>query len=123
MSDLLLDATGDLDLSTNDLQIVDGIQAIRQELQIRYRFFLGEWFLHPEEGTPYQLHVLKKNPNEAKVRQVFADVALTTPGVEEIRALTTSIDNATRTLTVNLELGVTVNGTLVYDSFVIEVEV
>ena len=123
MADLLLDSTGDLDLSTNDLQLVTGLAAIRQELQIRYRFFLGEWFLNDEEGVPYQLHVLKKNPNEAKVRAMLMDVARGCPGVIEIRSLSTSLDNATRTLTVTIEVGAEVNGALVYESFVIEVEI
>ena len=123
MADLLLNAAGDLDLSTNDLQIVDGVEAIRQELQIRYRFFLGEWFLGEDEGVPYQLDILKKNPNEARVRAVLIEVARTTPGVVEIRRFETSLDRAERQLTVTIEAGVEVNGALVYEPFIIDVEI
>jgi len=121
MADLLLDSSGDLDLSTNDLQIVEGIEAIRQELQIRYRFFIGEWFLNRDEGTPYHPHILKKNPNEAKVRAILMEVARTTPGVVEIRAFSTTYDNELRQLAVSIDVGADVDGEIVYAPFVIEV--
>lgn len=123
MADLLLADSGDLDLSTNDLQLVEGLAAVRQGLQIRYRFFIGEWFLNREEGTPYHPHILKKNSNETKVRAILAEVARTTPGVVEIRNLTASYNNPNRQLTVALEVGAEVNGVLVYEPFIIEVEI
>lgn len=122
MVDFLLDAAGDLDLSTNDLQLVDGIDAIRQELQIRYRFFLGEWFLNGAEGVPYVQDVLKKNANESRVRAMLSNVALQTPGVVQVQSLALDIDTATRLLTVTMDLGANVDGTLVYEPFVVEVE-
>lgn len=123
MTDLLLDSSGDLDLSTNDLQLVEGLAAIGQELQIRYRFFIGEWFLNTEEGTPYHPHILKKNPNEAKVRAILTEVARTTPGVVEIRNLSLSYDNLERELSVTIEVGAEVNGVLTYATFIIEVTI
>jgi len=121
--DLLLNAAGDLDLTTNDLQLVDGIDAVRQELQIRYRFFVGEWFLDPEEGVPYIRDVLKKAPNESQVRALLAEVARTTPGVASVDNLTLDLDAATRVLTVRLDLQVDVSGTLTYVPFVVEVNI
>lgn len=121
--DLLLDAGGDLDVSTNDFAVVDGIQAIRQELQIRYRFFLGEWFLDTTEGVPYIRDVLKKNPNEAQVRALLASVATSTPGINKVQSIDLSLDNVTRTLTVELDVEATVGGELVYEPFILEVEV
>lgn len=123
MADLELDGTGDLDLTTNDAVVLTGIEAIRQELQIRYRYFLGEWFLNREEGTPYFEHILKKNANDAQVRAVLLEVAKTTPGVVEVRSYAASLDGPSRVLTVTLQLGVTTDEGLVYEDFVIEVEV
>ena len=121
--DLLLNDDGDLDLSTNDFQLVDGVDAIRQELQIRYRFFLGEWFLDPDEGVPYVRDVLKKNPNLARVRALLTEVARTTPGVASVDNLDLDLDVGTRTLTVTLDLAADVSGTLVYVPFVVEVAI
>ena len=119
--DLLLNAAGDLDLSTNDAQLVDGIEAVRQELQIRYRFFLGEWFLDPTEGVPYIRDVLKKAPNEAQVRAMLAQVAQSTPGVASVDGIELDLDSGTRTLTVSLQLGADISGELTYVPFVVEV--
>lgn len=122
MSDFLLDSSGDLDLSTNDLEISDGIDAIRQELQIRYRFFVGEWFLDRAEGVPYIENVLKKNANDAHVRMLLIDVAKSTPGVSEVRSYSASLDNSTRVLTVALEIGANIDNELIYEPFIVEVE-
>ena len=121
--DLLLNAAGDLDLTTNDFQLVDGVDAVRQELQIRYRFFLGEWFLDPDEGVPYVRDVLKKNPDLARVRALLTEVARTTPGVANVDNLDLGLNVATRTLTVTLDLAADVGGTLVYVPFVVEVAI
>jgi hypothetical protein len=121
MADFALTIAGDLDLTTNDLQILEGLDAIRQELQIRYRFFLSEWFLNEEEGVPYIQHILKKNATDAQVRLVLTEVAKTTPGVEEIRDYDADLDRANRVLTVSLEIGAIVDGELVYAPFVVEV--
>lgn len=121
--DLLLDTAGDLDLTTNDFQLVDGVDAVRQELQIRYRFFLGEWFLDPTEGVPYVRDVLKKAPNEAQVRALLIEVARTTPGVAAVDNIELDLDVATRTLTVQLDLQADVSGELVYVPFIVEVSI
>lgn len=120
--DLLLTNAGDLDLSTNDLQLVDGIEAVRQHLQIRFRFFLGEWFLDRDEGVPYIRDVLKKNPNESQVRAMLAEVARSTPGVVSVDSIELDLAAATRTLTVSLQLTADVSGTLTYLPFVVEVQ-
>ena len=123
MSDFLLTTAGDVDLSINDFQIIDEIDAIRQELQIRYRFFLGEWFLDAEEGVPYLENILKKNANEAQVRNILTEVARTTPGVDQVQSFTADLDPVTRRLTVTLDAGVVIGGELVFVPFVVEVEV
>jgi hypothetical protein len=123
MADLQLDSAGDLDFSANDAVVIIGAEAIRQELQVRYRFFLGEWFLNPEEGTPYFEHVLKKNANDAQVRAVLVEVAKTTPGVVEVRSFSSTLNTVTRTLTVVFQAGIITDEGLVYEPFVIEVEI
>lgn len=50
--DLLLTATGDLDL-TNGGAWTDGQAAIAQEIKIRLQTFLGEYFLDSERGLPW----------------------------------------------------------------------
>ena len=123
MADFLLDATGDLDLSTNDIQIVTGLAAIRQELQIRYRLWLGEWFLNTAEGVPYLGNILGKGGDEARTRAIMVSVATGTPGVDVVQSYGADYDGPTRTLTITLGIGATIGGELVYDTFVIPVEI
>ena len=123
MADFKLDANGDLDFSSNDLEIINGLEAVKQELQIRYKFFLGEWFLNPDEGVPYIRDVLKKNANETQVRALMREVAVTTPGVEKVNSLEFDLDTATRVLSVSMDIGANIDGELTYSQFVVEVEV
>ncbi len=67
MKGFALDNHGDVIIKKNDIQLVCGtelsIQKIRQVLSTNR----GEWWLDPEEGIPVQ-KVLKKNPNQAMIR-------------------------------------------------------
>ena len=94
--DLLLDDTGDLDLSEDGLQLVDGNDAIEQHLLIRLRLVKGEWFLDERVGTPYYSRVLIKNPDLEAVRLVFRRVILTTPGILSLSSFSLTLDTTTR---------------------------
>ena len=103
MVDLLLDPiTGDLDLSSNDLQLVTGVDAIVQQLTIRYRFFLGEWFLDTREGVPWYQRILIKNPGFSDVNAILRQVAVDTPHIAKVNRFDSSFDPTTRELTVAL---------------------
>lgn len=97
--DLLLDNDGDLALVDGDLQLVSGVEAIRQDAQLRLRFIRGEWFLDPTVGVPYFQDVFVKNPDLARIRAVLIDELRRTPGIVEVPELTVTLDSATRRLT------------------------
>lgn len=97
-------ATGDIDLSTNDLVLLDHIEAVAQHLRIRLRFFLGEWFLDQRVGIPYVEKILGKvGRRENVVRAIFRKVILTTPGVEALRSLDLTYTGETRLLTLEFD--------------------
>ena len=98
--DLLLDSQGDLDISTGDLQLTTGGEAIAQHLRIRLQFFLGEWFLDSRIGIPFFQSILIKNPATNVVRSIFRAAILSTPGVISLSELTIDFDGPTRTLAV-----------------------
>ena len=50
----------DLIIDTFDLSMVDGIEQIRQKLQIRLQFFYGEWYLDTTQGVKYFDEIFKK---------------------------------------------------------------
>ncbi len=104
MSDLALNSDGDLYLVNNSLAMVDGAAAITQHLAIRYRFFLGEWFLDVNAGVPWFRDVLVKRSSFAVVHELLKNVALDTPGVLELLAFNFVLESATREATLALSV-------------------
>ena len=102
--DILLNANGDVDMSTGDLQFTTGLQALEQSIRIRLQFYANEWFLDPTAGLPYYRDVLKKNPDPATLKAVFRAALLETPGVTNVDALDLSLDSVTRRLTVTFRV-------------------
>ncbi len=111
-----LKLTEDLDLSfvEGKLQLVTGATRTRQKLRIRLSTFLGEWFLDQRVGIPYFRDVLVKNPDEAIVRGIFADVITSTPEVLTLDRL--DLDLSGRTLSLDFACTLT-DGTSVALTF------
>ncbi len=80
---------GDLALDEAGLEVVHTSLAdeVAQRLNVRLRFFRGEWFLNLLEGTPYYQQILVKAPSDRIIRTVFTAVILGTEGVLSLRSL------------------------------------
>jgi len=102
----------DLDITGEQLSIVNGDDAIIQHLLIRLRFFQREWFLDLRVGIPYYDSILIKNPDLIVIRAIFRQAILSTPGIQSLNSLTTSFDAAARKLTVEFEAVKDDGGTL-----------
>lgn len=97
MSDLAIDRlTGDLILEDGDLQLNEGLESIRQNLQARLSFFLGEWFLDVDAGVPYYQDVLRKNPDPVVLDGLFKEAILGTPGVIGLDEFDMQLDTSAR---------------------------
>lgn len=95
---------GDLDMTPEgQLLFTDGIEQARQEVQCRFAFFLGEYFLDTRQGLPYYRDVLIKNPNRETVLSLFSRTALSVPGIIQVSELTYDLDARTRKLSVTGE--------------------
>lgn len=101
MADFKLDEFGDLDLSSGDIEIVRGADAIAQHLKIRLRSVRGNWFLDQRVGLPYFKQILVKSPNLIAVRSIFRAAITSTPGVIELQRFDLSFDRSTRILLLN----------------------
>lgn len=101
-------------VENGDLVIVDGIEAIAQDVTARLRFFLGEWFLDTRVGIPFYQRILVKNPSMPDVIAILTQVVRNTAGILEItEGLSYSYSGATRTMTVSFKAKTT-SGPLVY---------
>jgi hypothetical protein len=108
--DLAIDpATGDLAFDDlGELVLVDGADAVAQEIQTRLRWWRGEWFLDTSRGAPYLESILVKGVTEATVRAILKGEIEAVPGVARVRSMVVSIDRATRYATItSLEVDTT----------------
>lgn len=111
-----------LDLATWDLDMFDpanpvfgpwlitGADAIAQRVAIRFKFWLGEWFLDTRQGVPYLQTVLVPNPDLTLIRTLFRRVIKTTPGVKHVGSLDMRWEKAERRLIVDAFTATLVDG-------------
>lgn len=113
--DLQLDTIGDLRLTDagDDLVLVDGIDAIAQDLTTRLRTFQGEWFLDTRIGMPYFQKVLGQKPRIGVLQSLFGEAILSTPGVNSFNDLSIDYSGVNRVLSISFRAD-TVSGTLEY---------
>lgn len=113
--DLALDInTADLVIERGDIALVNGLDAIRQDVSTRLQFFQGEWLLDVRVGLPYYTRILVKNPNLNAVRSIFQRTITTTPGVITIERFDMAFDAGQRGLSVDFTAQTT-EGLLVFD--------
>jgi hypothetical protein len=105
MKDIALDkTTGDLLLQDFDLQLVENQDQITQNLAIRLRFILGEWFLDISAGVSYYQDFFIKAPNQIRIESVLKQEILNTPGVSEILSFTSNFDDQRRIYSVTFSV-------------------
>lgn len=104
----------EIDSESYDFILVDGVDAIAQDCDIRLQFFLGEWYLDTRLGVPYYQQILGKKPRIQAVKGIFRDAILTTPGIQSVFQLEIDFVSATRTLTVSFRAE-TVEGSFEYN--------
>lgn len=77
-----------IDWTINDLavpiRLVEGVDAIVQNMRIRLRFFLGEWFLDQRLGVPWIQRIFVASPDIRDVDQILRRVILSTPGIASV---------------------------------------
>ena len=107
MSDIQLNnLNNDIDLSSDSLRIVSGCKAIRQNIMIRLKFFLGEGVLDTRIGIPYFESILGKQENTSVISTMLKDAILTTAGVESILSFDLVVNRKTRISEVSFEASV-----------------
>ena len=80
------------------------LEAIRQSITIRLRFFRGEWFLDETAGLPYFQEILIKNPQVPALQSVFRAELLKVPGVSSVESLSLVFDKPGRELAVTFRV-------------------
>lgn len=120
MTAIKLDAGGDLAIVNGALVLVSDLVAeTAQRLQIKLRFFLGEWAHNPRIGFPYFEKVLVKNPNIAELRRLYREAIVGDTAVDSLDSLDLDFDGASRTLSVSFEATLNDGSSLVFEDFIL----
>lgn len=100
MLDLLLTSDHDLDTSAQDLTLVAGAERVRQQLLIKLKLWVGEWFLDTEFGTPYLQKILGKQLTLSGALVALRKSIMEVESVRQITSFNYQFSNATRELKV-----------------------
>jgi hypothetical protein len=102
MTDLKLDTSShDLVIEDNNLVLVEGADAVAQEVKVRLQFFLGEWFLDTRLGVPYFEKILGQKPRINALKGIFRKAIMSTPGMISMSDFSIAYDGASRVLSVS----------------------
>jgi hypothetical protein len=94
MKDLLLTESGDL--SINDSADVTVTDSVIQAIQIRLRWFLGEWKINTDYGIPYYDDIFVKNPSLPIIEDLIRSEILKVDEVDSVEDITITIDSQKR---------------------------
>ena len=98
--DAQLTASGDIDLSTGDLVLIESATACAQRLRRRLLTFKGEVFSDARLGFPWRERVFTKPTRLDLIKSSLRQYILTDDGVDSVGEVVLSYVSTTRTLSV-----------------------
>lgn len=102
MNDLALDViTGDLDITKFDLYVMQGADAVRQQLYVKLNLWREEWFLDTEFGTPYLQSILGKQITLGGAIAALKQSILELTDINDIQEFSYNFNRSERRLVVN----------------------
>jgi hypothetical protein len=102
MIDIALDpVTNDLVFEDFDFALVDDTRQIMQNLAIRLRFILAEWYLDITQGIPYFEFFFVKAPNQIQIESILKEEIVNTRGIVEITRFSADFNTSTRLFSVS----------------------
>ena len=105
MTDILLNRQShDLELSGYDLQLVDGVDLIRQRIKQRLLTILGEWFLDIDIGLPWFDQILGKGGDEEQITALLVQNISETEGVDAVVEFDLTVNRQTRQAVVSFRV-------------------
>ena len=93
--------SADLDLmpsTRGELPVVEGLEAVRQRVFQRLRFFRNEWFLAANQGVPYLQQIFVQPTPAGLAAQIIVAEILAVRGVTDVTDVDARLDPATRKL-------------------------
>ena len=101
MATVLLDAFGDIDLSTGKVVVTTApATEYKQKMNARLNSFKGEWRYDTGRGVPWFERIFVKNPKLALVQEILRKTILSVPGTTGLTFTQLTFDKVNRKLTV-----------------------
>lgn len=104
MIDLKLDASGDLEVESGDLELVDGVMAVVQSIGVTWGIHQGEWLFDTSRGVPWRQDVLTKPIDPTLVQAAIDTSTRSVEGVVDIESIELDLDAGTRRLTFDVRV-------------------
>ena len=111
---ILLDGNSDLQILDGNLPMVEGLDEIRQAVELSLKSFQGEWFLDFDSGIPYFQTIFKKGTTLAAIESIFLNSITSIVGVLDIQTFNLSYNPESRRLNVEFS-ALTTDGILEYN--------
>jgi len=99
----LNETTWDIYIENQDIQIVTGIDGVKQHLRQRLQMFKGEYYYDKTRGIPYHDYFFVKSPNPIIIDSILKKVVLDTPGITELLKFDLDFDRTTRELNIDFK--------------------
>lgn len=104
MNDLYLNPdTGDVYIGNFQAEIVKGAARVRQNLELKLKLWVGEWFLDTEFGTPYLESILGKRISLNAAVSELKRVIMSVQDVDQLTSFKYNFNRSNRRLTVDFE--------------------
>ena len=81
-----------------NIGVVDGLEALRQRVTQRLRFWFNEWFLDYEDGVPYINDIFERPIPIGLASTIIVEHILRIDEVERVSDVVTNFDLSERTL-------------------------
>jgi hypothetical protein len=94
-TDMLLGADGDLVLNEQGDIVLSN--SIVQKINIRIKWFLGEWPFDESQGYDWYETVFVKNPDEDEIKRLIEEAILSVDDVQNVESVEMTVDKKKRT--------------------------
>lgn len=101
MKSRALNSDNDLIVENDSLKVIDESAQVVQHVRTRLLFYLEEWFLDLNAGTPWMQQVFIKPVNLANVESIIKQRILQTPEVDSLNTFSMNFDSSSRGLSVS----------------------
>ncbi len=98
MTDFDILTTGDLDLVNGDIRLIQGLDQVRQRIEVRLQTQRGEWDFDSLLGLDYLGEILIMNPDLGLVRSRVLELVASTPGVLQVSNIETTLEDRVLTI-------------------------